>query len=118
MKTRLNLACAASLLLSASALNATTINYDLVSLGGNDWKYTNNLIFFPSESSADNFNYTIGAITTPPGWTSFKADASAPDLGAFVEWYGDSILPGHSANGFEVEFTYTGTERLGAQTFE
>ncbi|HEV8543140.1 MAG TPA: hypothetical protein VGR78_12165 [Verrucomicrobiae bacterium] len=121
----------ALLVWAGASLQATTIDYNLVSLGGNQWKYTYTvendtiagaitdfLIYFPSLSSSDAFNYTLDSTITPTGWNGSLFAPSAVDLGGFAEWSGGSIPAGGSDGVFGVEFTYTGTERLGQQSFE
>lgn len=110
---------------------ATSINYTLAPLGGNNWKYdyavSNNtlgspledfLVYFPDASTSSNFAYNLTSASVPAGWTGALTQPSAVDLGGYYEAYGGSIAVGGSLSGFGVQFTYNGTAPLGSQHFE
>jgi len=114
-----------------SAKAATSIAYDLTSLGGNQWQYsytadnntlgvpiTDFLVYFPDVVSPDNFSYALLGGTTPAGWTLSKIQPSAVNLGGYAEFSGGSIPVGSSVGGFTVGFSYTGSGTLGSQHFE
>jgi hypothetical protein len=131
MNKTIRTTCAALLLLGATAsLKATTITYDLTSLGGNQWKYeytvandflsdplSDFVIFFPDVTSPDALSYTLNNIISPPGWTPMVTQPSAIGLGGMAEWFG-SIPVGGSLGGFGFEFAYSGSSPLGSQYFE
>ena len=116
---------------SLVSANATSITYNLSSLGGNQWQYNylinNNtlgssimdfLIYFPSVQSPDSLNYTLLGGTAPGGWSLSTFQPSAVNLGGFAEFSGGSIPVGNTLSGLTVAFSYTGSGLLGSQYFE
>jgi hypothetical protein len=138
MKITLRLLCVALFLFGVTASSsATTIYYNVSFISGTTYQYdytvvndtlsvplTDFIVYFPSQFSASNFDYSnITPFAAPAGWTGIGYEPSALDLGGAAEHFnfGSGIPappPVSSLAGFEVRFDYTGTIALGIQDFE
>lgn len=136
MKTQLQISAflIVSALLSQSAL-ASTIEYSLQSLGGNNYRYSYtvsndgtlpggvaiqlfDILFDPS--LYDETSLTIASTPALAADWSQQFLASAPSVPAAFDVYanGAGIASGNSANGFAIDFIWTGTGIPGAQSFQ
>lgn len=107
---------------------ATSINYQLASLGNNEWEYSyslhNNLAEDISEFTIyfdRNFYSHIVATATPPGWDSItiQPDNNIPANGFFDSLaLLNGISPGQQLSGFSVRFNYLANSTPGTQFFE
>ncbi|MGR9117360.1 MAG: hypothetical protein ACU85E_16515 [Gammaproteobacteria bacterium] len=110
-------------------LNASTINYDVTSLGGNSWEYSytvnNDMLSVDIEEFSIFFdvglyeNLSIGS--TPADWDPLviQPDPSLSEDGFYdVLALVSGIAPGASLDGFSVVFDYLGTGTPGSQSFD
>lgn len=120
---------AALLLFFSTAINATSITYDLVNIGGNTWEYTYNIsndtLLGGIEEFTVFFDYTLyvnlSITTIPADWDpiAIQPDPGLPDDGFYDALaLVTGIAPGGSLGGFGVQFDYLGVGTPGDQSFD
>lgn len=117
------------LLAAGPALAAVVIQYEVTSLGGDDWRY--DYVVKNDGSVSELLEFTIhfelgltsnlAVVGSPADWDSLVAQ---PDGGIPADGFFDSLalagglLAGDSLGGFSVSFTWTGAGTPGAQAFD
>lgn len=115
--------------LSAPGANAASIDYNLVSLGGDAWRYSYVVDNSTAPVDFDEFTIyfdlpvtaTITSFTAPAGWDTLtiQPDSSVPASGfADAVHAGGHIPAGTVLTGFSVDFTVAPGAQPGSQSFD
>jgi hypothetical protein len=120
---------AAALCAWSAAVSATTLNYEVVPLGGQNWRYeitvSNDTLGVPIDEFTIFFPFgSIAALADAGQPAGFDPLVFPPDPGLLLDGAvdylatGPGIAPGASLGTFDVEVAFTGTGKPGTFSFD